>query len=211
VIISPQPPLLYLQDRLRKRLVEKALVDDAALLEFLSDAYVDACEQSRCLLTLATLVLSTAQEYALPADWSETRAVVAGGVAIQQVGAHDSIADRGVGAPVVRYQYGRTIGFSPVPTGGSALLLYAATPSRFSTWQDTLDPRFPAEYTYVLLHYVRWRVLAMAGGAQRIGLSNYERSLYDQGVDRLRRSVPLVDSTQPQRVRHISELVINAR
>jgi hypothetical protein len=210
-VVTAQPILLYLQKRLRARLVESELVNDPDLLGFLSDAYVDACEQSRCLVALTTLTLTTAQEYDLPADWSETIAVAANGAPIAQVGLRDSQADRGSGAPLVRYTYARKIGFSPVPTGGSALLLYAQTPPRFASWQDTLDARFPLEYAYLLVHYVRWRVAAMNGGAQHISLANFERAMYDQGINRLRQAVLVTDSTGPARVRHINQGVLHAQ
>jgi hypothetical protein len=199
-VITPQPVLTYLRDRLRAGLVERELVKDPDLLVMLSEAYRDVCERTRCLVTWGTIQLTGDDSYDLPDTWYETEQLYVAGESIREV-AHRDMTDRGAGQPFWCSYVGRTISFSPSPADGTAYIIYAETPDPFASWADELDPRFPAEYAYLLVHHVRWQVLTLSGGAQRIPSQIFEHQLYDTGIANLRRAARRVDSTGPARIR----------
>lgn len=199
-IVSTQPVLTHLKDRLRANLVEPELVSDPDLLQLVSEAYQDACVRSRCLRTYTTITFTGADSYALPDAWFETSDVFYLGRVLPEV-AHRDMAGHGGGFPLWRSHTGRSISFTPTPADGSAVVDYAEMPPAFASWGDTLDPRFPPERAYLLVHHVRWQVLTMMGGAQRIGTASWEHSQYDAGVAELRRQARNVDSVGPNRIR----------
>ena len=193
----------YYADRLRETLAEPELVTDSDLLVLLNEAYKRLCEHSGCLPTITPVTLVPGQsEYSLPADWYETRSVSVAGELIDQISLFKSLTGYGQGVPIAYYSYGQTIGFAPRPnTAGTVQLLYHATPSLVAGYDDDLDARLLPEYRYGIVHYVRWRLLQMDGGAQGITKADYERSLYDDCVRRLRDGSRNTVRTTPPRMR----------
>lgn len=206
--------LRHLRDRLRANYVDEGLYDDNDLLALLSDAYRDACEQSRCLQALHdfTLTGGTA-EYDVPADFSQAIQCWSGGILLEpstlarafMFGATSSV-------PFAYYQYGTKIGLSPTPAGGETVtMLYAQRPSVFNTYDDELDRRFPEEYSDLLVHYVRWRVQMLSGGAERIAQARFDRNTYDFRVDQLRRYSQMIDGTTQPSFGSVAERDARAR
>lgn len=209
VVLTPRPILRHLKDRLRQNYVDDALYDDAEVLDLLNDAYRDACEQSRCLETLYTFTLVSGQvEYSLPADYSSTLAIYANGIELESIplaGAFSSVAATGnnVGG---YYIYGANIGFWITSAMTSAVkLLYAAYPAPLANFDSTLDPRFPEEFADILVHYVRWRVQMLSGGAERITQARWDRALYDQRIKELRRRNNIAAGTGGFRIGHVAD------
>jgi hypothetical protein len=193
-VITPQPILMHLRDRLRANYVDSSLYDDGDLLSLLSDAYIEACERAAVLEQLATITVTplTATEYALPADHSQTQLVYLDGVALDQASLQASIGPITADA---YYEYATTIGFTLVNTtdARTARLLYCARPAAFATWADDLDPRFPIEFADMLVHHVRWRVQMLSGGAERIGQALGDRDVFQTRVGELRQQMVMLD------------------
>jgi hypothetical protein len=198
-MITSQPVLAYLRDRLRESLVPRELVGDVDLLTMLSEAYRDACERTRCLPTFTTLTLDGSDSYALPASWYETTGVYTSGFTIPEA-PHNSAIIQTTGMPLWRTHTGREISFQPSPTTGTAIISYVETPPAFANISDPLDPRYPQEYAYLLVHHVRWKVQTLAGGAQHIAAAKYDHDLYDTGIAQMRRAVRNVNRSGPTRI-----------
>lgn len=208
-VLTPRPILRHLKDRLRQNYVDDAQYDDAEVLALLNDAYRDACEQSRCLETLATFTLISGQvEYALPADYSSTLAVYANGIELESIplaGAFSSVAATGnnVGG---YYLYATTIGFWITAAMTSTVkMIYAAYPAALASFDSTLDSRFPEEFADILVHYVRWRVQMLSGGAERITQARWDRQLYDLRIKELRRRNNIAAGTGNFRIGHVGD------
>jgi hypothetical protein len=69
-----------------------------------------------------------------------------------------------------------------------------------------LDPRFPAQYDYALVHFVRWRRYMVAGGSGKLAQANWERDRFDEAVFRLRNYARAVDQSRPARLVHALEV-----
>lgn len=210
-----QPILLHLKDRLRANYVDEALWTDDDILSIFNDAYQDVCEQSQCLQNLLTLSLvAGTAEYALPADFDQLILVVGGGSQLQPMSVTESllpwIPD---GFANSYYLYGKpgamTLGVIPTPIedGTTALMiLYSATPAPFTTFGDDLDPRYPIEFSDLLVHYARWRVQMTSGGAERITNATTDRGIYDKRLIELRRTTNTVGSgVAPSQMTHVSD------
>jgi hypothetical protein len=202
-ILAARPWFRYYADRLRTSLVEPELVSDSDLLRLLNEGYARLCEQSGCLEQLVTIPTAIGvHEYSLPSDWYQTLLVTSGGVALDLLPQRQAYLDYGVGTPLVYYQYGTKLGVQPAPSAVGALsLLYTATPAPVSGYDSDLDPRLPPEYRYGIIHYVRWRILQLDGGAQGIRKADYDRSLFDDCAARLRNAIRTVIDVDNQRMR----------
>ncbi len=199
-MIVAQPVLAYLRDRLRESLVPKELVNDVDLLRMLSEAYRDACERTRCLQAFTTITFTGAASYPVPDAWFETTGVYTRGSTLPEVPHRLPTLDWPSGDPVQRVHTGRTISFAPLPTAGSAILHYAESPVNFTNIADPLDPRYPQEYAYLLVHHVRWKMQTLAGGAKHIQASAFERNIYDAGIAAMRKTVGVVNRAGPARI-----------
>lgn len=206
--LTPSDILVSLKARLAVNYVDDALFTDDDTLQLLSDAYIDACEESLCLRTLYTLTPVAGQAaYALP-NVSQVLAVVSGGQRLEPLGLDSSFQDFAVnGTEVGFYVLNGTVGLIPTPTEatGPTLVLYAESPSAFSTYGDALDPRFPVEYADLLVHFVRWRVQMLAGGAERLGAAQGDRALYDARVKELRRSCEAITTEMTHQLLHAQD------
>lgn len=202
---SSSPILLALKNRLRVTYVSDAAFTDDDVLSMLNDAYLDVCQSTQILKTLTTItpVVDT-QEYALPADFDEAIYVVTAGRQLQPMPIDTALQDFVPDGFVDGYYlYGSLFGLVPVPTTVSSVvyLLYSATPTPLTDYGQALDPRFPPEFSDVLLHWVRWRAQIMVGGAERIPTAQLDRQIYDARIKELRR---VADS-----IPHQSALVLN--
>ena len=213
--LFPQPILLHLKDRLRANYVDTALWTDDDILKIFNDAYQDVCEQSQCLQSFSTLSLAAGQgEYDLPADFDQMLLVVAGGSQLVPISVTESllpwIPD---GFANSYYIYGppgaMKLGITPTPIQDgetSVLLLYAATPTLFTDYGSDFDIRFPVEFSDTLVHYARWRVQMMSGGAERITNATTDRGIYDKRIQELRRTANTVGSSvAPSQMTHVSD------
>ncbi len=213
--ITPQPILLHLKDRLRQNYVDEALYSDDDILSIFNDAYEDICEQSQCLQGFYALNLVNAQtEYTLPADFGQLLLVVAGGAQLQPVSLSESLLNWiPDGLEWGYYLFGppraTTFGIIPAPIQDSQTavqILYAAYPAPFASFGDSLDARFPVEYSDLFVHYTRWRVQMLSGGAERIQNATTDRGIYDKRVQELRRTANTVGSTiAPSQMTHVSD------
>ena len=207
-VYTARPTLRYYQDRLRQSIAEPELVSDSDMLTFLSDGYKRLCERSGCLVNVATISLTQGTiEYALPTDIYRIRMLAVAGMPIDEISLRNSLADYGSGVPVAYYTYGSTIGFAPNPSAdiATATLLYEATPTAPTGYDSDLDPRCLPEYRYGILHWVRWRLTQIDGGAQGITKANYERALFEDAVTRLRAASRGAASVQMARMRTVVE------
>jgi hypothetical protein len=215
VSLTPQPILLHLKDRLRANYVDDALWSDEDILSIFNDAYQDVCEQSQCLQSFMTLSLVAHQsEYSLPSDFDQLLLVVAGGSQLQPMPLSESllpwISD---GLLSGYYLFGKpgamTIGVIPAPIEDDTTMvqiLYSASPTLFTTFGDGLDSRYPIEFADLLVHYARWRVQMMSGGAERIQNATTDRGIYDKRVIELRRTANTVGSSvAPSQMTHVSD------
>lgn len=213
--IAPQPILLHLKDRLRQNYVDEALWSDDDILAIFNDAYEDICDQSQCLQVFYDLpIVADQTEYSLPADFGQLLLVCAGGAQCQPISLSESmlnwIPD---GLQFGYYLFGppnaMTLGLIPTPIEDASTtvkLLYSALPTSFSTFGDSLDPRFPVEFSDLFVHYARWRVQLMSGGAERIQNATTDRGIYDKRVTELRRTANTVGSTvAPSQMTHASD------
>jgi hypothetical protein len=213
--ITPQPILLHLKDRLRQNYVDEALWTDDDILSIFNDAYEDVCDQSQCLQAFTSITVVAGQsEYTLPADFGQLILVVAGGAQLQPISLSESmlnwIPD---GLEFGYYLFGppqsMTLGLVPAPiedAGVVTSILYSALPTPFSSFGDSLDPRFPVEFSDLLVHYARWRVQLMSGGAERIQNAQTDRGIYDKRVTELRRTANTVGSSvAPSQMTHVSD------
>jgi hypothetical protein len=215
-VLNVQPILKHLRDRLRVNYVDEVLYSDDDLLSMINDGYLDACEQTMILQTLTTMTLSPGVvEYDLPDDFSQAVCVVSGGLQLDPLPYQDALQEfANTDVQTGYYIYARRIGVVPPPsenTGGTLLLLYAAEPVTLTTWDDGLDARFPIEYSDLLLHWVRWRVQMISGGAERIPAAQVDRAIYDGRIRDMRRATMTVSHTGPARFQHVSRRPRTAR
>jgi len=206
--LTARPTLRYYADRLRTTLAEPELVGESDLLTFLSDGYKRLCERSGCLLGTTTVTLTSGvAEADLPEDHYRTRLVALGGVRLDELSLRNSLASYGAGVPLAYYQYAGKIGFAPTPNTSTnhVTLLYSASPPPVQGYDDDLDPRLPPEYRYGIVHWVRWRITQIDGGAQGISRANYERALFEDCVGKIRRQLGTVASVTPGRMRSVVE------
>lgn len=209
-VLTPSDILTFCRSRLEQNYVDTSLYDGTDILDLMSDAYVHACEESLVLRNLTGLALAAGQaEYVLPADLHALIRVVAGGRQLQPIPRTEALADFATtGIETSYYTYSNKIGVVPTPIEDgvmSVMIEYATTPARFTTYGDVLDARFPVEFADILVHYVRWRVQMLSGGAERIGAATGDRGLFDQRIKELRR---LADSTglmSPTRMAHVTD------
>lgn len=217
--ITTKPILQYLKDRVRQSYVDEALWTDADVLSVFNDAYQDVCEQSQCLqVLLAIPVTADTAEYALPDDFDQLITIVANGSQMAPIALSESLLDNSVFG---YYLYGKpgsmTFGVSPTPQQGSSdqvMILYSASPTLFVSLDDDFDERFPVEYSDLLVHYARWRVQMMSGGAERIQNASTDRAIYDKRLIALRRTATTVGSNiAPGHFVHVSDTrrITNAR
>lgn len=209
-VLTVQPILKHLRDRLRANYVDSSLYTDDDVLIMINDGYLDACEQTMILQTLTTLTLTpNVSEYDLPADFSQAVCVVSGGLQLDPIGYQDALQSfTTTSVQTSYYIYARKIGLVPPPdeaSSGELLLLYAAEPVALATWDDSLDARFPVEFSDLLLHWVRWRVQMISGGAERIPAAQTDRAIYDGRIRDMRRVTEAVSHTSPARFGHISQ------
>lgn len=187
-------PLEHLRQRLRVRIVEQEFFSDAALLELFSDAYQEAIERSRILRSLSAITLTGADDYALPASHYATLRAYQGGVPLDVISANEAL----LGFSVGYWESGARIGFVP-NEAGTVYLLYARSPSRFATFEDTPDRSFGPEFYHLLWHYARWRWFAQAKGAGYITQANWERDQFEFGIVQLKRRARFIDNATPSR------------
>jgi len=172
-------------------IVDQDFFGDEKLLAEFQRAYREACERSLCLRSIASLALPSdgTMLTPLPVYHFKTLAVYQAGVPLEPLfGRNEHI-----GLMPGYFELPPNMGVSPAPAGGSVFLLYARTPTLPATFEEFLDPAFPAEYHYMLWHYVRWRWFTVAGGAGRISQARWERQKFDEGVRKLRRYSRRVD------------------
>jgi len=208
-VLTPQPILRHLLDRLRVNYVDSALYTDDDVLTMLNDAYLDACESTMILRTFTTVtLLANQKEYDLPTDFSQLICAIASGSQLDPISFQEALLDFG-SAPAVSsgyYTYSGKIGVIPTPsaaTTGTLMLLYAARPTPFSSYDDGLDARFPIEFADLLLHWVRWRVQIISGGAERVAAASTDRSLYDNRLREMRRTAETVTRIEPAQFGHV--------
>lgn len=214
-VLTPQPILRHLKDRLRQNYVPESLYSDEDILTLLNDAYLEACERSMCLRGLYTFTLVDGQqEYPLPSDFSAINFVCSAGVELFPMSLADGLAQQRL-TPVALstgyYTYNSTtIGFVPTPTkaaeDSATMMMYAAQPSPFITYDDGFDARFPVEFADLLVHFVRWRVQLISGGAERIQLAAVDRKISDTRVGELRRAADTVETVMPPQLLHVADM-----
>jgi hypothetical protein len=204
---TTRPTLRYYQDRLRATIAEPELVSDADLLTFLQDGYARLCERSGCIVNLSTITMIPSQsEYTLPSDHYQTLMIASAGTLLNLVPLRNSLIDYGVGVPSAWYSYSDKIGVIPQPVQpGTISILYEATPDTPSGYDESLDPRCLPEYRYGIVHWVRWRLTQLDGGAQGINKAGYERALFEDAVVRLRAATHSLVSPGGSRMRSIVE------
>ncbi len=212
---APQPILLHLKDRLRLNYVDEALWSDDDILQIFNDAYEDSCDQSQCLQAFYNVPLTmNTTEYSLPADFGQLLLVVGGGTQMLPVSLSEAfISHVSDGLEFGYYIFGppqnMTFGVIPAPREDGVTnvqILYSAMPTPFASYGDALDPRFPIEFSDVFVHYARWRVQLMSGGAERIQNATTDRGIYDKRVQELRRTANTVGSTiAPSQMTHVSD------
>lgn len=219
-VIVAQAPLQHLLDRMKVNYVPPELYSDADILVMLNDAYLEACERTRCLKALATITLVDDQaEYALPTDFSQMDQVCSGGRELSAVSLSEALIGQETGSMPLGgggyYLYGSTLGFIPTPTalnqsGVATMIAYSAKPAPLLSYEDAFDARFPTEFADMLLHYVVWRVQSMSGGAEALRNAQANRALSDTRTRELRRTVDLVDSLKPRVLQHVSSRHLGA-
>jgi len=213
--LVPQPILVHLKDRLRANYVDEALWSDDDILSIFNDAYQDVCEQSQCLQSLTNIMMVANQpEYTLPADFDQLISVVAGGAQLLPMPLSASLMNWIQDGLIQGYYlYGKPgamrIGVIPAPIEDDAslvMILYSASPTLFTDYGDSFDARYPVEFSDLLVHYARWRVQMMSGGAERIQNATTDRGIYDKRVIELRRTATTVGSQiAPAQMVHVSD------
>lgn len=168
---------------MRVCIVDEDFFPDDKVLTELQRGYREACERSLCLRSIAAVALPSngTMLALLPLQHFKTLGVYQGGFQLEPFfgrTAHIGLLPGYFEAPP-------NLGISPAPVGGSAYMLYARTPTLPGLDED-LDPAFPAEFHYLLWHYIRWRWITLAGGAGRISQARWERQKYDEGIRKLR-------------------------
>jgi hypothetical protein len=212
-VITVQPILRHLLDRMKANYVPPELYTDADILVMLNDGYLEACERTGCLRALTTITLvSSQQEYPLPADFSQMDFVASGGRELFAVSISEALINRQTSASPIAgayYLYSGAIGFIPTPSqdtsGASTMIAYCAKPSPLLTYDDGLDARYPIEFADILLHYVVWRVESMSGGAESLRNAQTNRGLCDNRLKDLQRTIERVESLQPRRLSHVAD------
>jgi hypothetical protein len=202
--VNPSTTLNYVLSRLRQNYVPVELVNDEDVLVLINDAYQEACERSLCLRAYHEIPLLDDQaSYPLPVDFSQMLWVFANGSELQPQPFHQMTNQPAHGYTIL----GHEITINPVvdPTPGLAAIVYAATPTRFTTYDSDLDERFPIEFSDVLVHHVRWRINMMAGGAEKIQLAEIDKGLFDQRVTMLRRTTDVVERVGPPVVSTVAD------
>jgi hypothetical protein len=202
--VDPSTTLNYVLSRLRQNYVPVELVNDEDVLVLINDAYQEACERSLCLRAYQEIPLTDdTASYALPADFSQMLWVFANGSELQPQPFHQMTNQPPHGYTIL----GGEITINPVvdPVPGLAAIVYAATPTRFTTYDSDFDERFPIEFSDLLVHHVRWRINMMSGGAEKIQLAEIDKALFDQRVTMLRRTTDVVERVGPPVVSTVAD------
>ncbi len=177
--------LIHIKNRLRAYIPPQAISDDE-LLRYVSEGYQQLVELGGVFQAVVTVPdVADQAEYDLPADHFQTLRVYRAGV--RQAKLPDFTAFDGLTNGY--YEYGSKLGVSPTPgtTDGTTYLLYSRTPDAPLDWNDDLDPDFPAEFSYAIVHYVHWRIGGTIGGEARISQIQWHKSQWDAAVGKLRR------------------------
>jgi hypothetical protein len=195
-LVTPQPTLRVILDRLRVCVFEPELYTDEEILDMIGMGYQDACERSGCLRALTAVSFTSAAEEMLPDDHYKTLKVYRRGLPIERLAGRSAFSDFVYGY----YEYEMTLGIAPGPVDAEDIwVLYTRTPEMPMTFDDPLDPLFPPEFYYILVHFCRWHRWMHHGGAQRIRQANWEKEQFDLGIGRLRRRTRRYDQSRAHR------------